>query len=249
TAPGVDILAAAGADNETVWQFISGTSMASPHIAGSFALIKAIHGDTWSPAEAQSALMMTSHTDVTDNDGTPADWFDMGSGRVDLNVAAQAGLVMDETYADYIAADPAQGGDVKALNIPSMANSQCLQACTFTRTVTGTSTGEGTWTVTAENLTDGVTVSVEPSTFTIAEGEDVELTITADVADASTEAYQFGNVVLTPPDGSTAPEAHLPLAVLPSTGVLPGNIVIDTRRDAGSQESVPMEAIEITDLT
>lgn len=249
TAPGVDILAAAGADNETVWQFISGTSMASPHIAGSFALIKAIHGDTWSPAEAQSALMMTSHTDVTDNDGTPADWFDMGSGRVDLNVAAQAGLVMDETYADYIAADPAQGGDVKALNIPSMANSQCLHACTFTRTVTGTSTGEGTWTVTAENLTDGVTVSVEPSTFTIAEGEDVELTITADVADASTEAYQFGNVVLTPPDGSTAPEAHLPLAVLPSTGVLPGNIVIDTRRDAGSQESVPMEAIEITDLT
>ncbi|PSL03147.1 putative repeat protein (TIGR01451 family) [Haloactinopolyspora alba] len=249
TAPGVDILAAGGAGNEVAWEFISGTSMASPHVAGSFALLKGVHGDAWSPAEAQSALMTTAHTDVTDIDGTAADWHDMGSGRVDLNVAARAGLVMDETYADYVAADPAQGGDVKTLNLPSMANSQCLQTCTFTRTVTGTATGAGTWAASAESTTDGVTVSVEPSTFTIAEGEDVELTVTVDVTGAATEDYQYATVVLTPPDGSAAPPAHLPVAVLPSTGVLPGEISVDTRRDAGSQESAPIEAIEITDLT
>ncbi len=84
SAPGVDILAAAGTGNDVEWEFISGTSMASPHTAGSFALLKGVHPD-WTPAEAQSALMTTSERDITDNDGTDADWFDMGSGRIELH--------------------------------------------------------------------------------------------------------------------------------------------------------------------
>ncbi|WP_069110503.1 S8 family serine peptidase [Jiangella alba] len=249
SAPGVDVLAANGVGNDVSWGFISGTSMASPHVAGSYALLKALHGDDWSPAEAQSALMSTSVTEVTDNDGTPADWFDMGSGRVDLNVAAMAGLVLDVTPAEYAAADPAEGGDVKALNTASMTDRQCLQTCTWTRTVTGTSTGAGTWTVSTDGITDGIAVTVEPSTFTIAEGQDIELTITADVTGAPTDAYQFATVVLTPAEGSAAPVAHLPVAALPSNGVLPEGIDIDTRRDAGSQESAPIESIEIEDFT
>lgn len=249
SAPGVDVLAANGAGNEVSWGFISGTSMASPHVAGSYALLKALHGDDWTPAEAQSALMTTSVTDVTDTDGSAADWFDMGAGRVDLNVAALAGLVLDVTPAEYAAADPADGGDVKALNTASLADRQCLQTCEWTRTVTGTSTGAGTWTVGTEPVTDGIAVTVEPSTFTIAEGQDIELTITADVSGAATDAYQFGTVVLTPEEGSAAPVAHLPVAALPSNGVLPEGIDIDTRRDAGSQESAPIESIEIEDFT
>ncbi|TDD72946.1 DUF11 domain-containing protein [Jiangella aurantiaca] len=249
SAPGVDVLAANGTGNDVSWGFISGTSMASPHVAGSYALLKALHGDDWTPAEAQSALMTTSATDVTDTDGSPADWFDMGSGRVDLNVAAMAGLVMDVTPAEYAAADPAEGGDVKDLNTASMADRQCLVTCEWTRTVTGTSTGAGTWTVSTESITDGITLTVEPSTFTIAEGQDIELTITADVTGSPTDAYQFGTVVLTPAEVSAAPVAHLPVAALPSTGVLPDGIDIDTRRDAGSQESSPIEAIEIDDFT
>ena len=247
SAPGVDILAAEGSDNEVVWGFISGTSMASPHIAGSMALVSAANPD-WSPAEVQSALMTTAFTDVTDTDGSAADWFDMGSGRVDLTRAADAGLVLDETEADYLAADPAAGGDVKELNTASMASSQCLQTCSWTRTVTGTSTGAGQWTASGEAVTDGIDVSIEPATFTLAEGESVDLTITADVTGAATDAHQLGNVVLTPADGSEAPAAHLPVAALPSNGVIPTEIDIDTRRDAGSQESEPIEAVEITDL-
>lgn len=244
TGPGVDVMAAYGANNEVRWDFISGTSMSSPHVAGSLALLKAAN-ETWTPAEAQSALMMTAKTDVTDDDGTPADWFDMGSGREDLTVAANAGLVMDETETDYLAANPAEGGDPKSLNLPSMADSQCLEVCSWTRTVTGTSTGAGDWTVAGESVTDGVTVTVEPSAFTIADGESLGLTITADVTGSGTEDYQFGNVTLT---HESAPAAHMPVAVLPSTGVLPQEINIDTRRDAGSQESEPIESIEITDL-
>ena len=54
--------------------------------------------------------------------------------------------------------------------------------------------------------------------------------------------------MLTPPAGSEAPVAHLPVGVLPSAGVLPASIDITTRRDAGSQVAEGLEAIAITDL-
>src|SRR5690625_3362140 len=114
TAPGVDILAAAGASTpeaevDPQWTFYSGTSMASPHVAGAGALLTDLEPD-WTPAEIQSALMTTATTAVTKEDGlTPADPFDMGSGRIDLDAAANAGFVLDETPADYEAADPQLG--------------------------------------------------------------------------------------------------------------------------------------------
>ncbi|WP_345266726.1 S8 family serine peptidase [Nocardioides nanhaiensis] len=247
SAPGVDILAANGVANEVSWGFISGTSMASPHVAGALALVAAENPD-WTPAEAQSAIMTTAVTEVTDNDGTAADWFDMGSGRVDLTKAADAGLVLDVTEAEYLAANPVTGGDVTALNTASMAEADCLQICSWTRTVEATETGAGTWTAEGVAVTDGIDVTIEPASFDLAAGESQEITITADVTGSSVEDYQFGNVVLTPGAGSDAPAAHLPVAALPANGALPDEIVIDTRSDEGSEESDPIRAVEITDL-
>lgn len=248
SAPGVDILAAAGTNNSTEWHFISGTSMASPHTAGSFALLKAVQPD-WTPAEAQSALMTTSERNITDNDGTVSDWFDMGSGRIELRNAAKAGVVLDEDLAGYEAADPATGGDVRELNTASLADDECLQTCEWTRTFTGTSTGVGTWTVSVENLSDGLTLDADVDTIALTDGGTDDVTVTATVANGTpTDEWLFGTLVLTPPAGSTAPVAHLPVGVLPSAGVLPTSIDVTTRRDAGSQLETDLEAISITDL-
>ncbi len=248
SAPGVDILAADGADNEVSWGFISGTSMASPHTAGALALLKGVQPD-WTPAEAQSALMTTAVTEIKDNDGTDADWHDMGSGRVDLTKAAKAGFVLDESAADYLAADPAEGGDVRALNIASMADNECLSNCEWTRTLTGTATGAGTWTVSTESFSPELTVSVAQESLALTAGGEANLTVTAELASsAGTDTWLYGTVVLTPPAGSSAPEAHLPVAVLPSSGVLPSSIDITTRRDAGSQVTDGLQAIELDSL-
>ena len=110
----------------------------------------------------------------------------MGSGRVDLTRAADAGLVLDETEADYLGADPALGGDVTELNLASMADSDCRGTCTWTRTVTATETGAGSWTAQGAGLTDGIEVTVAPASFTLAAGGTQQLTITADVVGAPT---------------------------------------------------------------
>ena len=80
------------------FQYLSGTSMSTPHVAGIAALLREAHPD-WTPAMAKSALMTTSNFTDPVNEGslTPATPFDVGSGRMALAVAGSPGFVIDET--------------------------------------------------------------------------------------------------------------------------------------------------------
>jgi uncharacterized repeat protein (TIGR01451 family) len=241
-APGVDIIAANGAGDDVSWGFLSGTSMAAPHVAGAAALMVGVHPD-WTPAEIQSALMTTGTTDVVKQDGTtPATWFDMGSGRVQLDQAVDAGLVLDINNATFTTANPATGGDPSTLNLASMASSQCVLECSWTRTVTAT-TG-GTWSASAS--ADAFDLTVTPASFTLATGETQDITVTADVAASDTGMWMFGQVLLT---ASGVPDTLLPVAAQASRGDLPESIDIATRRDAGSEVISDLTAIEISQLT
>lgn len=223
TAPGVDVLAAFNTLNPTAppeYNVISGTSMSSPHNAGSAALLRAVHPE-WSPDQVKSAMVTTAFTDapgsgpeahgVLKEDGsTPADPFDMGGGRVDLRRAAAAGLVLDESIADYTAADPAAGGEPAALNLPTLASGGCSGTCSWTRVVESTASSTVTWTASTLSA-NGMSITVEPSSFTIAPGASQELTVTADVSAAAGGGWKFGRVVLTP-DVASVPTTHLTLA-------------------------------------
>lgn len=249
SAPGVDVLAANGTGDNVQWGFISGTSMASPHVAGAGALMSSLR-PSWSPAEIESALMSTAFTDVTDTDGTSADWFDMGSGRVDLTVAGDAGLVLDETTTDYLAADPSAGGDSSSLNLASMAQNACVATCTWERVVKATDTGVGTWSAEGVAVSEGLDVSVEPSSFSFDRPNQTQvITVTADVTGAALDEYSFGQVVLTPGEGSAAPVAHLPVSAYSSNADLAPEMTITATADSGSQESEPIRsAFAVTDL-
>ncbi|KAK3144095.1 hypothetical protein QOZ80_4AG0308730 [Eleusine coracana subsp. coracana] len=90
---------------------LSGTSMATPHVAGLAALIKQRH-PSWSPAMIMSAIMTTA--DVADSSGhplmarvegdvlEPATPFDMGTGAINAERAMDPGLVLDARFTDYL---------------------------------------------------------------------------------------------------------------------------------------------------
>ncbi|WDE05621.1 S8 family serine peptidase [Thalassomonas viridans] len=240
TAPGVGILAAY-ADEMSAgmiefpapsdYGFSSGTSMASPHVAGSLALLAGLQ-PSWTPAQAQSALMLTANQQVLKEDGeTPADFFDMGSGYANVALAAASGLVMDESYDDYVAANPAIGGKPSALNLPSMANASCIGACSWTRTVTATS--DASWNASAEILDEagGLTVTVSPESFELAAGESQELTISADVSSSKND-WNFANIKLT---AAGMPDAQLPLAVKAGESNLPETLALYADGAQGSK--------------
>lgn len=121
-APGVDILAAWVPNKEvmeldggetklyTNYMLVSGTSMASPHVAGVAALLRSAHPD-WSPAAVRSAMMTTAYVKDNADDadlvsmpgGSPGTPLDYGSGHVSPNQATDPGLVYDITADDYVA--------------------------------------------------------------------------------------------------------------------------------------------------
>jgi subtilisin family serine protease len=178
-APGVNILAA-GFDGPDAYAFLQGTSMSSPHGAGAAALLIHRHPG-WSVPEVKSALSLTGWQDMLREDGaTPAHFFDMGSGRIDLTQAANIGLVMHETIANYENANPDIGGDPKTLNQPSMVDQNCLEECSWTRTVRSVADVPVTYNAVATGPA-GMTISVDPASFTIDPGATQELEITVEV--------------------------------------------------------------------
>lgn len=129
TAPGIMVLAGTTpqpdqttADNGppgNLFMAIAGTSMSSPHAAGTAILVKAAHPD-WTPEEIKSALMTSSVQTVVKEDGvTPASVFDDGAGSIRADRAVNPTLVFNETYDDFVAAgtDPLHRIDLNLASI------------------------------------------------------------------------------------------------------------------------------------
>ncbi|GLU00528.1 hypothetical protein SLE2022_178910 [Rubroshorea leprosula] len=118
TAPGVNILAAwpsitsiseeEGDKRRVMFNLMSGTSMACPHVSGLAALLISRQKE-WSPAAVKSAMMTTAYN--LDNRGSPikdvyhggpATPFAIGSGHVDIQKASDPGLLYDIHPHEYL---------------------------------------------------------------------------------------------------------------------------------------------------
>lgn len=210
TAPGVQILAGntpfPTPDEQVpgeLFQAIAGTSMSSPVVAGSYALLKQQHRD-WSPAMAKSALMTTAYTKVRDNDRTsPAGPFAMGAGMAlvgkpgSRGSAFQPGLVYDAGIEQYLGFLCAEGPEVFGnpettcrsladngvptraadLNLASIGVEAVAGSATVTRTVTSVADRRTTF-VAELTPPPGYSVTVEPRRLTLRPGETASFTVT-----------------------------------------------------------------------
>ncbi len=209
TGPGVNILAAVAdstipPSTDYELALYQGTSMSSPHNAGSGALVKALH-PTWSPSQIKSAIMLTSDDEgiLAPNGVTPAGPFNMGSGRIALGLAGLTGLVMNESTANYFNSVYGSGVDVRDLNIPSMYDSACVVNCSWQRTFTSVAAVSATYTAVVD-APAGMTVTVTPSSFTIAPGASQTVTFTADVTGLTSGTWAFATVYFETSDSHPA---------------------------------------------
>jgi subtilisin family serine protease len=217
TAPGVQILAGAapihvddpalGPEGE-LFQAIAGTSMSSPHIAGSGALLKALHPN-WTPGQIKSAIMTTAQTAglVKEDGTTPFNAFDAGSGRVNLDVAGDPGLTFDVTGNDYLLFED----ELYRANYPSIYHPSLPGIITLTRVARSVLTNKSDWKLTTSGPSD-LQITV-PSTLSVLPGADQSFTIKIDASRVPIGETRFASIKLTQTDGGNR-VLHMPVTIV-----------------------------------
>jgi Fibronectin type-III domain/Subtilase family len=215
---------------------LTGTSMATPHVAGIAALIKQKHPD-WSPAAIASAIMTTAQRNDHSNPilaespyglqtATP---FDYGSGVIYASRAMNPGLIFDiqfENYVQFLCAVPGvDEGSVKRavgvnncptarmrwcsdLNTPSVTIANLVGSRRVMRRVTNVGMKTETY-VAYVREPDGVAVRVTPRILRISPNASRGFSITFEAREA-TNAFTFGQVLLR---GDKKHVVRMPLAV------------------------------------
>lgn len=236
-APGVGVLAGvapAGAGGEA-FGFLSGTSMAAPHIAGFGALVLG-KNPKWSPAAVKSAMMTTAgvvrHADGTRN----TDVFATGAGQADPARVPGPGLVYDAGYDEYAGFVQSTGMTLgkgirtvrpRDLNVASFALGNLTGRVEVTRTVTALAPGS----YTARAEVPGVKVSVTPAVLDFgAAGEKRTFTVAFENQGAALGQFATGSLTWQGAGGNVAS----PVAVRPQSVVAAGEVAFTSKGGTGS---------------
>ena len=217
SGPGVAVLAAFSPEPRgRSFDFLSGTSMAAPHVAGAAALFFGKH-PTWSPMAVKSAMMTTSAR-VKNADGSMSvDYYAQGAGNVRPSAMFNPGLVLESGVGDWLGFIEGAGADefdeVEPIdpsdyNSPSIAIGSLVGTQTVTREVTAVKAGQ----YRASVAVPGVTATVTPATVSFSgpgETKTIEVTFTRQSAPLSQAA--FGSLILQ----SSEVTVRLPIAVTP----------------------------------
>ncbi|MGC4772801.1 S8 family serine peptidase [Micromonospora sp. DT44] len=190
-APGTDIIAAVSPSGNfgRNYDAYSGTSMASPYVAGAAAILRATH-PTWSPGTVASALRTTA----TDTRGT-SNPLDQGSGFINLTGAKDPGLAIEPTAADLVEFSETAQPDGKELNLPaiSLRDYDGTHPVTIKRTLTNVGTTRETYRSSVSGL-PGMTVAVSPASVTLAPGKSATVSITLRRGSAPWDRYVTGSI-------------------------------------------------------
>ena len=169
-APGVNVLSSipqSYCSGTPCFDFFNGTSMASPHLAGSAAIVRQQH-PTWTAAQVRSAIVNTAdQTALLNYDAvtTATDVNIIGAGRENLLSAVNATVTLDPVSISFGAVPSGSG-----------------QTRTFTLALTNVTGSAKTFAVAVGAGSGGVAFSVAPASVTLAAGASgtVTVTMTAD---------------------------------------------------------------------
>ena len=172
-APGVNVLSSIphqfcdAPPTVGCFAFFQGTSMATPHLAGSAAVVRGAH-PAWTAAQIRSAVVNTADVGVlksASKGDLVSDVNLIGSGRENLLSAVGVGAGLDPVSVSF-------GG------VPSGSG----QTLTFDVTVTNLSSSAANWAVAVGAGSGGVAYSVSPNSVSLAPGAWTVVTITMTAA-------------------------------------------------------------------
>lgn len=208
-APGTNILSAY--PTASGYGAISGTSMASPHVAGAAALLRQLRPEL-DAYQIKSVLMTSSNPNVRmQNAIDRATPFAMGAGRLDIAAALSTAIAFDTA---------------------SLAATSCSPTCSFDRTITNLMGETTEWSFSFVPYDTNLNVTFDVDSVTIDANGEAEISITVDTLYAR-EGWNFGHVVAEDLSGNYA-TAIVPFAVhavksddsqLVSTAVTSGPVV------------------------
>jgi subtilisin family serine protease len=218
-APGVNVLAGVSTigNHGAQFGFMSGTSMAAPHIAGFGALVLSKQ-PLWSPATVKSAMMTTAYP-LVNADGSPnTDPFQGGAGHIDSTRVLDPGLVYDSGMKDWLGFLNGQGVDTGApqagtiaardLNLPSIALGSLVGEVQVKRQLSAQVPGM----YRAEVNLPGFDVQVEPATLNFAkEGQTRDVTLTIRNVSAPVGEFSTGSMTWKGPRTVRSPIAVRPV--------------------------------------
>lgn len=243
TAPGINIIAGftpdpANATPGENFAYLSGTSMATPHVAGVAALLRQAHPE-WSPAAIKSALVTSARQDLQLPESiTPANPFDYGGGHIVPNSALQPGLVYDVTDDEYDAfacgtASPAvpdercaelgaagYSFDARDLNQPSISISRLASRQTVTRRVTNVSDDSESYSIEV-SAPPGTSISVMPPTLSLGPLESASFDVSLTYVSGPLDLWRFGSLTWVGDDH----DVRSSIAVKPTSITAPDEIV------------------------
>jgi subtilisin family serine protease len=160
-APGVNVLSSIPGNQ---WAFFQGTSMATPHLAGSAAIVRQQH-PTWSAAQVRSAIVNTATqgvlTDFQTGTNLLTDPNIIGAGLDNLLAAVGAKVAVDPVSVSF--------GSVPSGSGQTASKTATLWNLTGSAQTLSAAVGPGA---------GGVAYSVSPSSVTIPAGGSATLTLT-----------------------------------------------------------------------
>jgi subtilisin family serine protease len=192
-APGVNVYSSVpsfSCASPPCFAFFQGTSMATPHVAGSAALLIQLHPN-WSPEQVKSALVNSAHRPVkSPTTGSPLlDPMARGAGRIDLAAASQVSATLETSPTPSTLGNGQASFSFGELRASSQTRS-------FTITLTSVSTSTITYTISVVPAVSGPTVTPSITSLTLSAGG----TATVDVSltqSPSLSGVFFGDVQLT----------------------------------------------------
>jgi minor extracellular serine protease Vpr len=165
-APGVNVLSSIPHQfcaSPPCFAFFQGTSMATPHLAGSAAVVLGQHPD-WSAAEIRSSIVNTADRGVLKNfaSGTLETNINItGAGRENLLKAVGASVALDPVSVSFNAV-PSGSGQTRTVDV----------------TLTNLGSSPASWGVSVNGGDASVAYSVSPSSVSIAAGGSATVTVT-----------------------------------------------------------------------